>query len=175
MLTSTWNYLCTNFNKNPKSKDIEDKYFQFNERFGREDKDVFDKVIRNLCDEEDYFPKISTVLRYLNKVRPANEESFKYCARCKSTGRVSLILAIKKQRDREGNLTGRKGTVHREIWEFNRWREIHADPKMKKFYDCPDTEIVDTSAFCLCEKGQNDYESCGSDGLKLSQQEFRAI
>ena len=172
MLTTTFNYLCTNFNKKPGSPDQKEKYSQFTDRFGRIDNEVFDQAIKLLCDHEEYFPKISTVLKYIAKVSPDKVEEFKYCPRCKGSGRVGLILAIKRHRDKDKRLSGRRDIVHRELWSLARVQTLSEDLDMKKHREDPDTFFSEQSAFCRCDKGRHHYDACGSNGLKLSQLEF---
>jgi len=171
--TQIFKDLCTNFNKSAKSPIMQEKFLQLQRRFSHVDSSVLNKAIQLICDSEDFFPKNSTILRYIQLVKPGgHSENFSHCAKCGSTGRVSLILAIKWRTDSTGTRTSGRYVVHRELWEFNRWREIHQDPNMKKHYDDPNTYMSDQSAFCLCEKGLSLYRSFDSKGLILSKAEF---
>jgi hypothetical protein len=175
MLTSTFNYLCTNFNKKSTSPDMQDKYNQIKDRFGRVDNNDFDKAIRLLCDEEDFFPKISTILRYVGKVRPQGEgRTFDYCNKCKGKGRVALILGVKKRKNESGEYTGKKTIIHREIWTIERWQGFYDDPANEKLANDPDVYLADISAFCRCTQGRSMYQDNGG-GLKLSEMEFGRI
>jgi hypothetical protein len=175
MLTSTFNYMCTNYNKKSDSADMQDRYRQFKERFGREDNDVFDRAVRMACDEEKYFPNIATIIRFLAQCRPANTaRTFDYCNKCKGKGRVALILGVKKRKNESGEYTGKKTIIHREIWTIERWHGFYDDPANEKLANDPDVYLADISAFCRCTQGRSMYQDNGG-GLKLSEMEYARI
>lgn len=145
------------------------------DRFGRIDNDVFDKAIRLLCDEQDFFPKNSTILRYLDRVStPSEGKDFEYCRKCKGTGRVSLILGIKRRKGPNGVYTGRKYVVHREVWTIERQSGFLDNPANAKLAADPDVYITDMSCFCRCKRGRSMYQDAGG-GLKLSEMEYQRI
>lgn len=175
MLTATFIFLCTNFNKSHTSKEMREKEYQLKEVFGRFDNDLFDKAIREICRVEDFFPKQSVIFRYLERMKPASDsKEFEYCKKCKGKGRVGLILAIKWKRNSDGSRSKARNVVHREVWGFNRIREMAEDPNMKKHYDDPDTYISEQSCFCRCKRGRSMYQDNGG-GLKLTEMEYARL
>ena len=99
---------------------------------------------------------------------------FAYCSKCKGTGRVCLILAIKKHKGLDGVYTKRKTIVYREVWTIERWTGFIDLPGNEKLAADPDVYIADMSAFCRCKKGRSMYQDNGG-GLKLSEMEYARL
>jgi hypothetical protein len=95
----TFVYLCNNYNKDPKK--MTGKFDLLQERFGHEDNDFFDRVIRAVCDEQKFFPVNNDIVKMIIKMKPkreADSDDFPECDVCGKTGYVTMMIAWKKRK-----------------------------------------------------------------------------